>query len=133
MAEGSKQYRKIRDSPEQGRLKSCTLYLYAYSQIEYTPMTEDAVESRLRDIDQSNRAVDQRLTRIETILEDLKHRLLGNGQPGELSLMNARTSGEIAALAVRVKGLEEFRWKAVGVIAAAALGLELVLKFALKG
>lgn len=57
----------------------------------------------------------------ELILEevqDLKHRLFGNGQPGE-----------IGSLKIRCTDLEQFKWKAVGAISVLIVLLGVVVRF----
>jgi len=47
----------------------------------------------------------ERLARIEAILEELRHDLLGNGTPGRINLMEARISA-----------LEKLRWMILGAL-----------------
>lgn len=79
------------------------------------------MDERLLDYERTNRIIESRLTKIETMLDELKHSLMGNGQPGVL-----------AAMETRIKGLEEFRWKAVGGLGAAVFCYEVISKL-LKG
>jgi len=60
------------------------------------------------------RSTPERLTALEItvqhtheLIEDIHHRLFGNGQPGELYKLEGR-----------VKALEKFRWKLVGIFTA---------------
>lgn len=82
-------------------------------------MTEEGMEARLSAIDASNRAVESRLTKIETLMERLDHYLLGNGQPGQLSLLKSD-----------VESLKEFKWKLYGAFGGLTLlmtGVEFLL------
>lgn len=66
-------------------------------------------------------AIESRLHGIEIVMERLEHTLLGNGQPGQLAVIEGR-----------LKVLEEFKWRAVGFLGAAVFCYELVTKL-MKG
>ena len=54
---------------------------------------------------------DRRLAVIETTVLEIKHRLLGNGQPGEIQLIHERVNGQ----GRRLSKLENWRWWVVGI------------------
>lgn len=54
---------------------------------------------------------DRRLAVIETTVIEIKHRLLGNGQPGEIQLIHERVNGH----GRRLSKLENWRWWVVGI------------------
>ena len=61
------------------------------------------------------------MTTEELILEELrelKHRLLGNGQPGE-----------IGSIKIRLTELEKFKWKTLGAISVLVVLLGVVVRF----
>ncbi len=70
-------------------------------------------------------SVENRLTRMETILDDLKRTLLGNGQPGVITNMEAKLSAKLsdmderyterfAGIEKKMETFSEFRWRLVG-------------------
>lgn len=61
----------------------------------------------------------ERIAVIETTVTDIKQRLFGNGQPGELDHLHTRVS----SVGNRVAKLENWRWWVVGI----AVGLGVAL------
>ncbi len=59
-----------------------------------------AMENRLT-------SIEQRLVKIETVLERLDHYLLGNGQPGQISVLDRRLNA-VEAFVNRVAGVGLF-------------------------
>lgn len=66
----------------------------------------------------------ERLVAIETTVNDIKLRLLGNGQPGEIDKLHARING----IGKRVMKLENWRWWVVGI----AVGLGVAMGVGLR-
>lgn len=62
--------------------------------------------------------MEERLARIETMVEEIYHRLFGNGQPGELDRLNSR-----------VGKLENWRWWVMGI----AVGAGIACGYGLNG
>lgn len=61
----------------------------------------------------------QRLVRIETTVMDQKHRLFGNGQPGELTLLQEEIEHVRASTGVKIAALEKKWTVAIGWLAGA--------------
>lgn len=59
----------------------------------------------------TNRTDSERIVAIETTVTDIKHRLLGNGQPGEIDHLHER----INAHGRRISKIENWRWWLMGI------------------
>lgn len=72
----------------------------------------------------------ERLAVIEEIVSDIKHRLFGNGQPGELEFLH----GRVSKVDVRVDRLENWQWWVMGIglgvgVAGGAVGVKVLELF----
>ncbi len=57
-----------------------------------------------------NRTDSERIAVIETTVVELKHNLLGNGQPGQIQVLHRRVSD----ISDRVSDLENWKWWVLG-------------------
>jgi hypothetical protein len=60
---------------------------------------------------QQHRSDSERLASIETTVTDLKHHLMGNGQPGQI----AQLHGRINEHGKRLASLEKWKWWVMGI------------------